>query len=252
MNTQVATAAPPCNRATERIGCHLYNVGTTRDELRKTLQGRAQALYLDTTTAAEERTEQQQSEADHRLANARTLASAALDIVDADREDEPCRVQYIFTESEGPEPVPGQTLIRVPEWNWHVEVIDVLDRTIGRNGLRIAEILEVALHESDSSLVPPPRELSFGFWGTWTNSNNLKKVPPKAGWKAMFELFGEPGVRSTHNEGLRDLLDSLASRHWVDRLSFHKVENVSEFRMVATKLGRPDRWYNGEYGTPVH
>ena len=161
------------------------------------------------------------------------------------------RGKHIFTDSSGPEPTPGQTLFAVPEWQWKVEVAQILERIKGPGGSRMAEILEVTFHESDESPIPPPRALSFGFWGTWTRTTDLQRIPPTAAWTTMFELFGEPGKRSTHNDGLRDLLDSRGSRHWVGRLSFHRIETIEDFRAVARKLGRPDRRYTGEYGTPL-
>ena len=249
---RTGATAPPCNPATQRIGRHLYSIGTTRESLERSVRDRAEAIQQGAETDAKVDPEHAAHFAEHRLANAQGLATAALDIVDRSREAEPCRVNYIFTESEGPEPVPGQTLFRVPEWDWHVEVAQVLERKKGRDGSRVAEILEVVLHESEKSPVPPPHQLTFGFWGTWTSTSDLGMVPAAAAWMTMFELFGEPGKRSAHNDGLRDLLDARPSRHWVDRLSFHRIHRIEDFRTAATKLGRPDRWYTGEYGTPLH
>ena len=237
------TAAPPCNPSTQRIGRHRYDIGTTRESLEQRVRGSSESVL---------RAVEDEDFREYRLSKAQWLATAALDIVDRSRESEPIRGKHIFTESNGPEPAPGQTLFAVPEWQWKVEVAQILERIKGRGGSRMAEILEVTFHESDESPIPPPRALTFGFWGTWTSTSELQTIPPAAAWTTMFELFGEPGKRSTHNDGLRDLLDSRPSRHWVDRLSFHRIETIEDFRAVASKLGRPDRWYTGQYGTPLY
>ena len=137
---RTGATAPPCNPATQRIGRHLYSIGTTRESLERSVRARAEAIQQGAETDAKVDPEHAAHFAEHRLANAQGLATAALDIVDRSREAEPCRVDYIFTESEGPEPVPGQTLFRVPEWDWHVEVAQVLERKKGRDGSRVAEI----------------------------------------------------------------------------------------------------------------
>ena len=222
------TTAPPCNPSTQRIGRHRYDIGTTRENLEQRVRTSSEGIL---------RAVENEGLSEYRLSTAQELASAALDIVDRSRESEPMRGKHIFTDSSGPEPTPGQTLFAVPEWQWKVEVAQILERIKGPGGSRMAEILEVTFHESDESPIPPPRALSFGFWGTWTRTTDLQRIPPTAAWTTMFELFGEPGKRSTHNDGLRDLLDSRGSRHWVGRLSFHRIETIEDFRAGSKETG---------------
>ena len=136
-------------------------------------------------------------------------------------------------------------------WNWRVEVAYLISSEYTGYGTRVADRVAVILHEDPKSVVPPTRNMTYGFWGTWSQSHAFEKVPPEDGWEAMFELYGEPGAQTDHNNGLRDLLDSRAGRHYVDTLSEVSDTRIQGIRAQMAELGRPDKMYTGKYGTPV-
>ena len=237
----VDPAAPACIPASQRVGLHLYD--TLPDTMRDLEKAAVAAKYRLRTDYGY----------DPKFAIARIIEQAGLvlDLTDPARSREPLRQTHVITEGKGETPPPGTIIARVERWNWRVEIAYLISSEYTTHGSRIADRFAVILHEDPESEVPPTRNLTYGFWGTWKATNALDKIPAEDGWEAMFELYAEPGTQTEHNNGLRDLLDSRAGRHYVDTLSDVSDKGMEAMQAQMAEMGRPDKWYNGEYGTPV-
>ena len=241
-NNRRPADAPPCEPNSKRIGAHLYNdIPDARAQLQECLTkngGKITELWTTNWEYARELIIQ--------------MGSIHLDLTEPTRANELCRASYIATRSDGPTPPIGTILYDVPRWPWRIEAGHVLYPVTNNRKERIADRMVVLLHESPDAPFPTTHNPSWGFWGTWRTSEELAVIPPEDAWEAMFALYGDDDPHGRHNRGLRDLLDSRPARHYVDRLSHRPaICSLAEARSRMKTLGRPDKWYTGEYGTPI-
>ena len=100
-------------------------------------------------------------------------------------------------------------------------------------------MLSAAAHENPAVHPPPPRTLTFGFWGTWQDRES--RIRPEQAWAAVFERFGSGGADPAADRLLRQALDSRRGRHYCDSLPVQQIRTKTALKAAVARAGDPRR-----------
>ena len=149
---------------TVRIGRHYYPAGTTLADLLRSAETTATAVVSAMAVDG----------LDLASRYAREGAAKGLDATDRSRGEGHPETTYIWTAETDDAAVParGETVYSHAPWNWHVDVLGMLEDYRTEKGRTFGALLAVRLHEDSRVATPTPRSLSFGFWGTWRHAGS--------------------------------------------------------------------------------
>lgn len=89
-----------------------------------------------------------------------------------------------------------------------------------------------------------PRNLWFGFYGTWDASRTSRRygISPLAAWHAVLKRFGTPNWDQPADQRLREALDSRGGRHYADWLIDATEHQDGRIERALAGAESPVRW----------
>ena len=249
------------------IGRHCYAAGMTETAL-------LAAAGRTGTAAATALTENKGEEAAYKALQA---ASYALDATEPGRGLDDIHIHTVWTPKNEDDRPPryGDVLAEHRPWGWkvialgtlrehrgganpHSPLNGVIERllkkdsadTQSRSQREHARKPQPALYSADvyarivqsyTAPVPTPRNITFGFWGTWKH-NNSRMTQPTA-WDAVFRVHGSGRTWPDEDHHLAAVLDSATGRHYADQVAGHHPKNDDELDQALRDAGDPrDLW----------
>ena len=95
--------------------------------------------------------------------------------------------------------------------------------------------------QSYTAPVPTPRNITFGFWGTWKHNNS--RITQPTAWDAVFRVHGSGRTWPEEDHHLATVLDSATGRHYADQVAGHHPKNDDELDQALRDAGDPrDLW----------
>ena len=215
---------------TIRIGQRLYTAGTIPQALKAAAALTGRRVHEATASGRSDLAARYAAEG----------ASVALDATEPERRALPLRIEILWTPDEPGQRPPkrGRVIADHEPWRWEAVVAGTIEEHHDANKQCYAARLTVELHEGAGSPLPPPRNISWGFWGTWPDTTDEAHARTTA-WAAVFEEYGNADPDSEPNQILRSVLDMPTGRKYADQVQLRMTVHEENLQEAIRSAGNP-------------